>query len=367
MQWIRGKEGAAWLPTLVIGWGLALWFVPVCLAWPFTALLVPALLCWAERRSGMVATALLALVTLAVAGRFMGVAGLAAAALVLLPSVGVTLLLQRRSAPFWQSIWYVTLALLVGGMAALWIVYRALGQSPVKNMVEIIGDWIEQSDQKVDILLMAHSAGLARTLEKSMGYHFMGMQIPNVVAQNELMQTLLASLTDLLDTMLPGALVTGAMTGGLCAVALPRFHMVREMDCVDPPPVVAVEKWFIPYEVGQRMFGLVAICLFLSLMQPNLFALPFQIVWEAVSLALALQGAAVGMHLLRTRGMRPVPRTLLLLGSFLLLRMVCVLTGMMDQWMDLRGLRPHRKKTNPFHPSDDDDDGEEDDDKEDLR
>ncbi len=330
--------------------------------------LLPTAICLTAMVGGAIPLAVNTLAGLIAMYLVFGAQGLTVSALYLLPVAGAFAAVIHFRVPFWKSCGVmigVHLMCLAGIFAYLQgltggQMYVSAGQAAV--------DALNGSEYRDGLLYQFYSMGvltLPDTLaEKALvPVLFGGGYTLSAAAREDLLLSASALVTDTLSALVPGAIVSQSILGGVACLLLPlRFGFLAEEkravlsaqaagteagsiqfpDLGMPP----LSRWYIPRGYGWQVGAALIAGYLLRGSQTPAVAVAGAILYAAATAVFAVQGAALVNFIQRHRNSSRAWRVILplLLMAFSVLTFV----GIFDQIVNIRGLRAPREPKEGF-------------------
>jgi len=360
----RSVRGAVLAAALVAGPLLLLAFSPAGgLYVPLAVLfLLPAAACIAGLTGGALPMALGAGAGLFAMYRLFGGPGLTVSALYLLPILAVFVAVICLRVPFWKGCAAMAAAhlLCLSAVYALlrdWAggdLYAAAGQAAVNAL--------QSSSMGDSLLYQFYSMGLL-SLRDELAEHALqpslfGYYTLSADARADLLLSVNTLVTSDLATRVPNVIVSQSILGGVACLLLPlRFGFLAEekraflsAGTADAPAgkinfpdlgMPPLSTWHLPRGVGWQVGAALAAGYLMQGSGTPMTAVAGAVLYAAASAVFMVQGAALVNFLQKSRGSSRALRVLLPL--VLMAFSVLLFMGIIDQMMNIRGLRKPRE------------------------
>ncbi|MDR1569150.1 MAG: YybS family protein [Oscillospiraceae bacterium] len=359
MRWIRDSKRIPGLIAWTAGLGCVGAFAAPAIAFPMIAMALPAITLSCMRSVGWLA----AFTGTAALSIGLGVATAPWVAflpiLILLPPIALrfTRFPGKWSLP--QRFVAAMACLCLCAIAALAVIWRQMGASPVQAAVDALETWLAESNQGSEFLLSAYRYGLARMPE---GAPF-AMQIGQATwvmpsHARELTNSLLFTVQALLSQYMPGWIVSGAAVGAAMLVSVSismdrdaeikngmNKYSAAEKSAGDENSGIGLanspqfSEWRFTEGFANYLLAASATLIALNLITVGRLAAAALVGSAVFQSILALQGAAVLESMLKKRSVPNIVRKVLIGLCFVIFGMVCFLLGIADALFDVRRLR----------------------------
>lgn len=225
----------------------------------------------------------------------------------------------------------------IGGVA---ILLSRLDGPLISGLAQAACDWVEQSPQRNTILMNAYSMGYSR-LEGTAALIPAIRVMGSVVIADETRLQMLYSLRVSLEEMLPSLICKtivyhAAITALLCAV-LPDWRRRKRGEHGELPPM---EKWYIPRGLGLAIFLLSFGWLIGTMSTGGADRYFGWLCWAVFKAAYLIQGLCLMLWFEKKMGIRSAIRNIWAVALSILVPVIPVMMGMVDQRRDARHLRP---------------------------
>lgn len=246
-----------------------------------------------------------------------------------------TWLNELRAAFYWASMSLMTVMLLICMADGHYQgdIFSGLAEDLVK--------WMTPEGSRASVLYQAYRTGLAgldsrrkaalTLLSLSTNGNWLPWLTEDVLQQLE--WSLQRTLELLLPTQLPDLLVKGIM---LLSMGMLLFRRRMEGEKTAPP----LEKWYMPTSLGRSMGVLLLFSVVQYMTDDLTVMMSAQMLGCCAFWAFAVQGLAVMRFVMQKEEMGQRKQILMLLLMLLVLPIVALATGVLDQLKDIRQLRP---------------------------
>ncbi len=242
----------------------------------------------------------------------------------------------------------VRFALWAGASLAAWMtmlimLWQATGGQPVPGLAKMMTDVISQSPERDTFLLNAYSMGLSR-LKGTAGLipalRVMGSVVIAEATRNQLLWSLRVSLERQLPSLMCDAFVLQtALTAVLPSLMKDSRLRRRGEKGLMPPP----EKWYIPRRWGMAILALALGGLFAVMSDGGVDRYMGLMCYSVFRLAFIGQGLCLLLWLEKRMGIRSTARSIWAVVLSVILPVIPLVMGMIDQSRDGRNLRPKKE------------------------
>lgn len=360
---IRSVRSAVLSVLLIAGPILLFAFSPLMGLYAGMAVLflLPTLTCISGLVGGMAPFLLNAGAGLFAMAHLFGGAGLSLAALYLLPILAAFLCVIAFRAPFWKGC-AVMVGVHVLSLAAVYAVLRNLAGGDLYAAAgQAAMDALRSSELGDSLLYQLYSMGLIglrgelaeNALQLTLGGYALSSQ-----AREDLLLSVNTLVSSTLVTLVPNVIVTQSILGGVMCLLLPlRFGFLAEekraflsrADADAPqgkinfpdlgmPPFSA---WHLPRGIGWQVGAALIAGYLLRMSAAPAAAVAGSVLHAGASAVFMIQGAALVNFLQKSRGTRRVWRVVT--PIVLMLLSVLMMIGVVDQMVNIRGLRKPRE------------------------
>ena len=214
------------------------------------------------------------------------------------------------------------------------------GGNVVKGLAQAACDYVDRSPDSTELLLRAYSAGYVRlsgteafmTASRYMG----GILIPEST-RTQMLYTLRVSLESILPSALCSAVVYHTAITVLLSTVLPDWLRRRKGERGEFPPM---EQWYMPRRMGAAVFALCIGWVVALLAEDGIGAYLGWMCADVFRVAFVIQGICWMQWMGKRMGLRSAARNLWSVVLGIVLPLIPMIMGMIDQRRDARHLRP---------------------------
>ena len=322
-----------------------------------TLLALPTACCLTAMTAGLAPTLVGAAAGIAAMYQVGGGMGAGLAAIYLLPLLGAFMVLVARRVPFWKSC-----GVMIGlHVVTLTAVYLILQNSTGGSLYSAAGDgvaaFLDSWELGDTMLYQAYTMGLLTlpdSLAGSMLVQVTGGYALAAAARADLLLSARAFIESMLASAVPSLLVSQSILGGVCSLLLPlRFgfiaHERRAFKAEQPvgdfpdlgmPPF---QTWHLPRGIGWQVGAALLLGRVLSGLtnvSPSI-TLAGSLLYAGASALFIIQGAALVNFMQKAKGAKRFWRVAV--PVFLMALSLLKFIGIMDQLVNIRGLRKPRQ------------------------
>jgi len=236
-------------------------------------------------------------------------------------------------------------ALRAGLCLAVWgiglaILLSLTGGKIVSGLAKAACDWVDRSPNSTDILLRAYSAGYARlagTEALTPAIRLLGSILIPEGIREQMLLSLRVSIEEVLPNLLCGAVVYHtALTVLLCTVLPDWLRRKRG----EKGEFALMEQWYMPRRLGAAVFALCIGWIMAMLAQDGVGAYLGWLCADVFRVAFILQGICWMQWMGKRMGIRSAARNIWSVILGIVMPLIPMIMGMIDQRRDARHLRP---------------------------
>jgi len=226
---------------------------------------------------------------------------------------------------------------------ALVILLQLTGGNLVTGLAQAASDFVDRSPNSTEYLIRAYSAGYVRLSGKevlvpaarTMG----GIMIP-AETRTQMLMTLRVSLEEILPSLLCSAVIYHTVLTVLLSTLLPDWLKRRKGERGEFAPL---ERWYMPRRMGAAVFALCIGWLVALLAQDGIGAYLGWLCAGVFRAAFILQGICWMQWMGKRMGIRSTVRNIWSVVLSVILPLIPMVMGMIDQSRDARHLRPREE------------------------
>ena len=239
-------------------------------------------------------------------------------------------------------------ALRAGVCLAAWgiglvILLRLTGGQIVPGLAGAACDWVDQSPDSTEILLRAYSAGYARlagTQALMPAVQMLGsILIPDGI-RTQMLLSLRVSVEEVLPNLLCGAVIYHTALTVLLSTVLPDWLRRKRGEKGEFAPM---EQWYMPRRLGLAVFALCIGWVMALMAQDGVGAYLGWLCADVFRVAFVLQGICWMQWMGKRMGIGSTMRNIWSVVLSVLIPLIPILMGMIDQRRDARHLRPDKE------------------------
>ena len=220
------------------------------------------------------------------------------------------------------------------------ILIRLTGGQVVNGLAQAACDYVDQSPNSTSVLLQAYNAGYAR-LEGTEGLIPAVRVMGNVVIYPEIRVQMLYSLRVSLEEILPGLLCSVIVYHTALTVRMSTFlpdWLRRKRG--EPGEFAPMEQWYMPRRLGAAVFMLCIGWVMALMAQDGVGAYLGWLCADVFRAAFILQGICWMQWMGKRMGIRSTVRNIWSVLLSVIMPLIPMVMGMIDQRRDSRHLRP---------------------------
>ena len=222
----------------------------------------------------------------------------------------------------------------------LFILLRLTGGQIVAGLAGAACDWVDKSSNSTEILLRAYSAGYARlqgTQALMPAVQMLGsVLIPDGI-RTQMLLSLRASMEEILPNLLCSAVVYHTALTVLLSTVLPDWLRRKRGEKGEFAPM---EQWYMPRRLGAAVFALCIGWVMALMAQDGVGAYLGWLCADVFRVAFILQGICWMQWMGKRMGIRSAVRNIWSVILGIVLPLIPMVMGMIDQRRDARHLRP---------------------------
>ena len=220
------------------------------------------------------------------------------------------------------------------------ILLQVTGGQVVNGLAQAACDFVDRSPNSTEWLLRAYSAGyirLAGTDALIPAVRVMGNVMIAAGTRTQMLYSLRVSLEEMLPSALCSAVVLHTAITVLLSTVLPDWLRRKRGEAGEFSPM---EQWYMPRRLGLAVFALCIGWVIALLAEDGIGAYLGRLCAEVFRVAFILQGICWMQWMGKRMGIRSAARNLWSVVLSVILPLIPMIMGMIDQRRDARHLRP---------------------------
>lgn len=220
------------------------------------------------------------------------------------------------------------------------ILLRLTGGQIVNGLAQAACDYVEQSPDSTDLLLRAYSAGYVRlqgTEALVPAFRLMGSVVIPADTRVQMLYSLRVSLEEILPSLLCSAVVYHTALTVVLSTVLPDWLKRKRGEQGEFAPM---ERWYMPRRMGAAVFALCIGWVIALMAQEGTGMYLGWLCADVFRAAFILQGICWMQWLGKRMGVRSTVRNIWSVILSVVMPLIPMIMGMIDQRRDARQLRP---------------------------
>ena len=222
----------------------------------------------------------------------------------------------------------------------LFILLRLTGGQIVNGLAQAACDYVDRSPDSTELLLRAYSAGYARlegTAALAPAVRLMGTVVIPAETRIQMLYSLRVSLEEILPTLLCSAVVYHTALTVVLSTVLPDWLKRKKGEQGEFAPM---ERWYMPRRMGAAVFALCIGWVMAMMAQEGIGAYLGWLCGDVFRAAFILQGICWMQWMGKRMGIRSTVRNIWSVILSVVMPLIPMIMGMIDQRRDARHLRP---------------------------
>ena len=222
----------------------------------------------------------------------------------------------------------------------LFILIQLTGGQVVNGLAQAACDYVDQSPDSTGILLRAYSAGFARlegTEALMPALRVMGNVVISPETRVQMLYSLRVSLEEILPSLLCSTIVYHTALTVLMSTVLPDWQRRKHGEQGEFAPL---EQWYMPRRLGMAVFMLCIGWVMALMAQDGVGAYLGWLCADVFRAAFILQGICWMQWMGKRMGIRSTVRNIWSVILSVIMPLIPMVMGMIDQRRDSRHLRP---------------------------